>query len=493
MARRTLDAVGRRPAIHDHAPRRTSRLPTASRSPSDDVVFSLRAAYDRAAGSVLADSLKVGGKPLAVTAPDPRTVVVTFPAPFGPGLRLLDNLPILPKHKLEPALTERKVRRRRGASARRRRRGHRARARSCSREYAPGQRMVFTRNAEYFRQGRERHAAARTWIASSSRSSPTRTRSCCGSKRGQLDMHRRRRCGRRTTRRSSAPPTRDACSCSISASAFDADGLLDQPQAGRVRRRSARAVAPARRAAPGDLAGRRSQAFTDTVFLGAAVPVFGPITPAQQEVVSTDLPQTPHDPARAKALLASIGLTDRNGDGMLEDAAGQPARFALLTQKGQTAIERGAAVIRDELRKIGLPWTSSPLEGNALVQRFLSGDVRRGLLPVRRRRDTDPAINARLLVQLRRVARLEPRPDDAGDRVGAPDRRADGAADLDRGRRRAQAALRRGPAHLRRAPADVHFVAPRIYVAASTRVTNLTPRSQRPQLLWAADTIAVRR
>src|ERR1700687_5901466 len=81
-------------------------LPNARHVPStaDDVVFSFAAAYDRTAESQLAGDLMAGGKPLAVTAPDPATVVITFPVPFGPGLRLLDNLPILPKHKLEGAL-----------------------------------------------------------------------------------------------------------------------------------------------------------------------------------------------------------------------------------------------------------------------------------------------------------------------------------------------------------------------------------------------------
>ena len=37
----------------------------------------------------------------------------------------------------------------------------------------------------------------------------------------------------------------------------------------------------------------------------------------------------------------------------------------------------------------------------------------------------------------------------------------------------------------------VHFVAPRIFVGVSSRLTNLTPAVSRPQLLWAADTIAV--
>jgi ABC-type transport system substrate-binding protein len=51
--------------------------------------------------SALADSVKAGGKKLHVSATDPHTVVITFPAPFAPGVRTLDSLPILPRHQLE--------------------------------------------------------------------------------------------------------------------------------------------------------------------------------------------------------------------------------------------------------------------------------------------------------------------------------------------------------------------------------------------------------
>src|SRR5205823_13182721 len=71
---------------------------------ADDVVFAFAAVYDEKTGSILADSLKAGGKTLTVSASDPQTVVVTFPFAFAPGVRLLENLPILPRHKLEPAL-----------------------------------------------------------------------------------------------------------------------------------------------------------------------------------------------------------------------------------------------------------------------------------------------------------------------------------------------------------------------------------------------------
>ena len=55
---------------------------------SDDVVFSFQAIYDPKVSSILDSALRVDGQPLKVTAPDARTVVVTYPAPFAPGIEL---------------------------------------------------------------------------------------------------------------------------------------------------------------------------------------------------------------------------------------------------------------------------------------------------------------------------------------------------------------------------------------------------------------------
>jgi len=67
-----------------------------------------------------------------------------------------------------------------------------------------------------------------------------------------------------------------------------------------------------------------------------------------------------------------LGLSIGTATGVLDDAANRPARFALLTQKGRPALERGSAVIRDELKKIGLVVDVVPLDANALIQRLLS-------------------------------------------------------------------------------------------------------------------------
>jgi len=71
---------------------------------ADDVVFTFAALYDPKAEGPLASSLRVNGQPLAVRKIDAHTVVLTMPSSYGPGLRLLSSLPILPAHKLRDAL-----------------------------------------------------------------------------------------------------------------------------------------------------------------------------------------------------------------------------------------------------------------------------------------------------------------------------------------------------------------------------------------------------
>src|SRR5438132_3433260 len=70
---------------------------------SSDVLFSFEVTYDPKSNSVLADSIQALGKNLQVAAADDHTVTITFPVPFAPGIRILDMLPILPRHKLEAA------------------------------------------------------------------------------------------------------------------------------------------------------------------------------------------------------------------------------------------------------------------------------------------------------------------------------------------------------------------------------------------------------
>ena len=68
-----------------------------------DVQFTFQALYDKQVASPLASSVLIADQPLDVRALDDTTIVLTMPAPYGPGLSLLDAIPILPRHKLEAA------------------------------------------------------------------------------------------------------------------------------------------------------------------------------------------------------------------------------------------------------------------------------------------------------------------------------------------------------------------------------------------------------
>jgi len=77
-------------------------------------------------------------------------------------------------------------------------------------------------------------------------------------------------------------------------------------------------------------------------------------------------------PRCAQQLLAQLDVIDRNGAGLVEHRTGVPARLTLLTARGQSALERGATGLRDELKKIGVTIDVVPLEGNFLVKKFVA-------------------------------------------------------------------------------------------------------------------------
>src|SRR5688572_1628624 len=117
---------------------------------SADVLFTFQAIYDPKVASVLASGLRVNGQPLKVTAPDAKTVVVTLPGPFGPGIAILDNVAVVPKHKLQAALDSGTFAQSLGAAT--------PPSDLVSigpfmlKSYEAGQRMVFDRNPRYWKK-----------------------------------------------------------------------------------------------------------------------------------------------------------------------------------------------------------------------------------------------------------------------------------------------------------------------------------------------------
>jgi len=116
------------------------------------------------------------------------------------------------------------------------------------------------------------------------------------------------------------------------------------------------------------------EVFANTVFLGAAVPINGPVTPGNARWFWPSVPRYEFSKDKALALLSGIGLSNRDQDPWLEDDKGVEARFTLLTFRGNTVLERSAAVVGDALRQVGIAVDIVPLEPNVVRQHVVEGD-----------------------------------------------------------------------------------------------------------------------
>jgi len=79
-----------------------------------------------------------------------------------------------------------------------------------------------------------------------------------------------------------------------------------------------------------------------------------------------------YDPEGARRLLAGLGFRDRDGDGVLEDAARNPVSFTLKTNGDSQIRIATSDLIRDDLAKVGIRVTLSQVDIKTLVTNFRS-------------------------------------------------------------------------------------------------------------------------
>jgi peptide/nickel transport system substrate-binding protein len=231
------------------------------------------------------------------------------------------------------------------------------------------------------------------------------------------------------------------------------------------------------------------RAFANEVYLGAADPAAAPVPPSVKEW-ATDVDAGRFDLSGAAARLDALGIVDRDHNGVREDASGRPARFSILVGAGITATEKGAHFIRESLAKIGVTVDVVPLDINAVMGRWQEGRydaIYHHMTPT----DTDPGTSLDWWLstgsshlwhpnQKTPATEWEARIDELMLRQSTTFDRAE--------RQRLFAEVQR--LFVAHNPV-IYFVTQRVYVATSMRVAPITPVAERPQLLWAADEIAL--
>jgi peptide/nickel transport system substrate-binding protein len=453
---------------------------------SADVAFTIRATEALAKAGQLAISLQVDGAPIVVDTPDPDTVVVTLPRPFGAGIRLLDNLVILPRHRLEPTLAA----------------GTLAQAWSPTTApadivgmgpfrltgYEAGQRLTFERNPHYWR--RDDEGVALPYLDSVVLEIvPDQNTELLRLQTGAIDMTAQQL---RAEDYASARELERKGSLSLLelGVGLDPDAFffnLRPAHWARDPRRGWMPTAEFRRAISHAV---DREGYANTVYLGAAVPIHGPVTPGNKEWFWPDLPRYRFDRDAAQRLLDGLGLANRDADAFMEDAAGTEARFTMLTYRGNSALERGAEVIKESLERIGVAVDIVPLETGALIERMLSGNFD-AIFFNYLSTDTDPAMQRDFWLSsgsahIWNIGQKTPATDWERQIDDLMSRQA-GAIDPAERRQLFRDAQRIFSEQL---PA-IYFAAPRLYIGVNPRLRNLTPAITRPPLLWSADTLAV--
>ena len=453
---------------------------------SADVVFSFQAVYDDRVNSSMRTSMLVHGKPIEVSATDSRTVVLRFPAPFGPGLRMLDNLVIYPRHKLEPRLRAGTLGEAWGPSVAPADLVGMGPFRLVS--YVPAERMVFERNEHYWRQddGGTRLPYLDRLTLTIVRDQNTEVLRI---QNGQIDISAReirpedyaplrREQERGRVRLTDAGVGLDPNMLWFNLSpALAGDARRSWLQSEDFRKAISHAV--------------DRQALVDQVYLGAGVPLYGPVTPGNREWYVEDLPRFEHDPARARALLTGpLGMADRNGDGVLEDRSGRPVRFSIVSQQQDTIRMRAVSVIQEHLRKVGVAVDIVGLDAGSIIQRWTTGNYDAIYFGVEAS-SHDPANNLDFWLSSGGFHVWDP-----GQKTPATpwERRIDALMH--------EQASATDPAERRRLYAEaqrifaehvpiLYFAAPRIVIAMTPRVANARPVPLKPIVLWSADSLAV--
>jgi peptide/nickel transport system substrate-binding protein len=104
------------------------------------------------------------------------------------------------------------------------------------------------------------------------------------------------------------------------------------------------------------------------VFNGYATPAYGPVSPSNHFWFNASLAAPKHDPQGALRLLSNAGFHTENG--VLKDASGHAVEFTVITNSGNTAREKMAAMIQQDLAQIGISMKLVTMDFPSLIERI---------------------------------------------------------------------------------------------------------------------------
>ena len=335
---------------------------------ADDVLFTVGAVYDTTVQTTWRSILQVDGQPFRWEKADSFTVRITLPAKFGPLLETLSSLYPVPQHKLGAAYREGRLMQVWGIQTP-------PESLCCLgpfriRRYRPGESIELVRNANYWKTdaaGRRLPYLDRVFFRIVSDANTPLVLFL----KGKIDFL--------------DPVGPENVAQVEDAQAKGKLRLVDlgadiatnciwfnlKPGADTT---GTDYVAPYKRTWFEDVRFRRAishaidrEDMVKSVLRHQGDAQYNPVSATNRRWHNPDIPRFPYDPARAAALLEEMGLKDRDGDGVREDARGHEGEIVLVTNVANPVRVALADVARDMLAAVGVKVTVNPIEFNTLV------------------------------------------------------------------------------------------------------------------------------
>jgi peptide/nickel transport system substrate-binding protein len=340
---------------------------------ADDVLFSFVVAYDDVVHPSVQDLLIMNGKRWEVTAPDPYTIVIKTPGPNAMVVDLAGSVRIMPKHVLEEPFKK----------------GDFVAAYNVSappdsivtsgpwrlQQYVPGEKTVLSRNPYYFGIDADKHRLPYLdelvfLVVPDQDAADLKFRS------GEVDgvdnvkpenyrwYEDHQKDGNYTLYNLGPALNSNFFWFNLNKVRKAAPGKgVGDPQVDPVK--YAWFNNPVFRRAVSMAIDR--DAMIPSIFFGDAVKNWSTETAGAKLWYSPDVVKFDFNLAEARKLIASLGWTDRNGDGVVEDGGGHPVAFNLKTNSDNKIRVSMANFIRDDLAKIGVKLNLVPVDFNTLV------------------------------------------------------------------------------------------------------------------------------
>jgi peptide/nickel transport system substrate-binding protein len=338
---------------------------------TDDVIFTLQAIYDKRTGSpAFRDSMLVNGKEIETKRVDGRNLQFIFPEPVAKADNYLDNLVILPKHVLQKDL-----------EAGRMGEIYKIDADPASivtsgpfmvESTVPGERAIFKRNPHYWKKDEkgEQLPYLDTFVIEAV---PDANNAFARLTGGEIDIVDRIRATDLAAIRQNPGSVRvfdlgpglsnDHIWFNLNKAKASGERLDDKPKYkwfndSRFRRAVSHAV--------------DRESISRTTMQGLATPLYGFVAAGNRVWLDPDLPKTEYDLDRARSLLSEAGFAMRGTTGSPElfDPEGNKVEFTLIVPAENEPRKLMAAVIQQDLAKLGIAMQIAPIDFQGVTERW---------------------------------------------------------------------------------------------------------------------------